>query len=229
MITARQAYYRGYQGVADEIFATRQKQGWLDTRRAFEINAQVADIVRADLHDRGRFYHDGTRAYFFFDAEKQLMAIGPDDTLCPLMLARYGINRAESIYRYLLEALYVEAFEHGTRTDVFRLAYYNPATFTVYVFNHQNQMYRIAPDAIDLVYNGTDGILFLSNARAQPFIVDQPDVGWSWFDRVIVSQINFAADQLTPDERRLMSTFWFLSLFFESLMRTKPILAFIGP
>jgi hypothetical protein len=45
LITARQAYYRGYQGVADEIFATRQKQGWLDTRREFEINAQVAAIM----------------------------------------------------------------------------------------------------------------------------------------------------------------------------------------
>jgi len=229
LIAERRPYPRYYTALAEEIFGTRQYQGVEDTRREFEINAQVADIVRADLHDRGRFYHDGARAYFFFDAEKQLMPIDPDETQCTLMLARYGINRAESIYRYLLEALYVEAFEHGTRTEVYRLASYNPATFTVYVFNHQNQIYRIAPDAIDVVDNGTDGVLFLSNARAQPFIVQEPDVACSWFDRVIVSMINFAADQLTPDERCLMFTLWFLSLFFESLMRTKPILAFIGP
>jgi hypothetical protein len=73
----------------------------------------------------------------------------------------------------------------------------------------------------------TDGVLFLSHARAPSFTMQEPDIACSWFDRVIVTQINFAADQLTPDERRLLFTLWFLSLFFESFIRTKPILAFI--
>jgi hypothetical protein len=229
LVAGRRHYPRHYQAVAEEVFACRQNQGPEDSRREFEINAEVADIIRADLHGRGRFYHDGASPYFFFEVEKQLIAIDPDDIQYTLVLARYGINRAESIYRYLLEALYVEAFERGTRTEVYRLAYYNSVAFTVYVFNHHNQIYRITPDVIDMVDNGTDGILFLSNARAQPFRVEKPDVSDSWLDRIVVSQINFAADQLTPDERRLMFTLWFFALFFESLMRTKPILAFIGP
>src|SRR5262249_45473438 len=62
LITERRPYPRYYKALADEIFATRQYQGVEDTRREFEISAQVADIMRADLHDRGRFYHDGARA-----------------------------------------------------------------------------------------------------------------------------------------------------------------------
>jgi hypothetical protein len=165
----------------------------------------------------------------FFTAEKKLIAIDPDVTECTLMLADYDINQSEKIYAYLLNTLRVEALKHGTETAIHRLAYYNAATFTVYLFNHRNQIYRIAPETIDLVDNGTDGVLFLSSSNAQPFEVTEPDESCSHLDRALVSTINFAADRLTRDEQRLIFTLWFYALFFESLMRTKPILAFIGP
>jgi hypothetical protein len=229
LVAQRQWYPRHYQAVADEIFAARQQRESRPKCRDFEINAQVAEILLADLHDRGRFYHDEVRAYVFLEGEKKLIAIDPDDTACTLMLADYGINRSEVLHRYLIEALRVEALKRGTQTAIHRLAYYNPATFTLYLFNQKNQIYRISPERSDLVDNGTDGVLFLSRANAQPFEVTEPDDTCSWFDRAIVSPINFAADRLTPAEQRLMFILWFYSLFFESLMRTKPILAFIGP
>jgi hypothetical protein len=229
LVARRQSYPRHYHAVAAEIFAIRQKEEGHNTRREFEIHAEVAKILLADLHDRGRFYHDGTQVYVFFEAEKKLIVIDPDDTECRLMLADYGINRSEKIYSYLLHALYVEAFKQGTETDIYRLSYYNAATFTLYLSNHRNQIYRISPDTIDLVDNGTDGVLFLSSSNAQPFEVTEPDESCSWLDRAIVSTINFAADRLTRDEQRLIFMLWFYSLFVESLMRTKPILAIIGP
>jgi hypothetical protein len=229
LVDRRQSHPRYYRAVAAEIFAIRQDEGTHKKRQQFEILAEVAKILLADLHDRGRFYHNETQAYVFFKAEKKLIAIDPDDTKCTLMLADYGINRSETIYEYLLHALHVDAFKHGTETDIYRLAYYNATTFTLYLFNQRNQIYRISPETIDLVDNGTDGVLFLSSSNAQPFELTEDDEASSWLDRALVSTINFAADRLTRDEQRLIFMFWFYSLFFESLMRTKPILAFIGP
>ncbi len=229
LVSRRKPYARCYKGVAAEIFAARQKQGAHDTRREFEVNAQVAAMIRADLHDRGRFYHDGRRAYFFSEVEKKLVEIQPDETEFNLMLARYGINRAELIHRYLTEALQVEAFEHGRRTEVCRLAYYNHETFTVYLFNQKDQVYRISPEAIDLVDNGTDGVMFLNETNAQAFEASGRIESSSLLEGTIVSKINFAEDLLTTHERSLLFTFWFYSLFFESIMPTKPILALIGP
>ena len=74
----------------------------------------------------------------------------------------------------------MEAFACGTRAEVNRVAYYNSATFTVYVFNHHNQIYRITPDAINLVDDGTDGpvpeqcespTLSCGEARCRRFLV----------------------------------------------------------
>jgi hypothetical protein len=229
LVAQHQSYPRQCQAVAAEIFEIRKNTGAPHKRQAFEMQAEVAKILVADLHDRGRFYHDGTQAYVFFKAEKKLIVIDPDDTKCTLMLADYGINRSEKIYEYLLHALHVEAFKHGTETNIYRLAYYNATTFTLYLFNHHNQIYRIAPETIDLVDNGTDGVLFLSSSKAQPFEVTEDNESSSWLDRALVCTINFAADRLTRNEQRLLFLFWFYSLFFESLMRTKPILASIGP
>jgi hypothetical protein len=144
LVAQRQSYPRHYQAVAAEIFAIRQDEGAHKKRQPFEIHAEVAKILLADLQDRGRFYHDETQAYLFLEHEKTLMAIDPDDTKCTLMLADYGINRSEKIYEYLLHALHVEALKHGTETNIYRLAYYNATTFTLYLFNHCNQIYRIA-------------------------------------------------------------------------------------
>jgi hypothetical protein len=76
LVARRQSYPRHYQAVAAEIFAIRQKGEGHDTRREFEIHAEVAKILLADLHDRGRFYHDETQAYIFLEREKTLIAIG---------------------------------------------------------------------------------------------------------------------------------------------------------
>jgi hypothetical protein len=229
LLVSRQVYPRHYQPVAAEVVTTRQKQGPYDLRREFEVNAEAAEIIRADLRDRGRFYHDSIRAYFLSAADKKLIGLDLDNREYVVLLARYGINRSETIFRYLWEALRIEAFERGTRSEVYRLSYYNPGTFTVYLFNQDNQIYRIAPDLIELVDNGTDGVLFVADSNVEPFQLCALDDSDSWLDRIIMANINFAADRLTADERRLIFILWFFALFFASIMRTRPILAFIGP
>jgi hypothetical protein len=39
----------------------------------------------------------------------------------------------------------------------------------VYVFNQNNQIYRISPDLIELVDNGADGVLFVVDSKVEPF------------------------------------------------------------
>lgn len=217
-------YPREYARVAEEIFLIRKMN-----LKQFEINAEVAETLIKDLRSRGEFYYDGQESYFFFNAEKKLVCIHPDDPEFYLTLNKYKINRADHIYKYLQEACWVEALRYGIKTDIHRLAYYNRSTYTLYLFNHANQIYRISPKNIDLVDNGTDGVLFIADPKAQPFTMSpHSDKAVSLLDEIIVSKINFAKDLLCPNERRIVITLWFLSLFFESVMPTKPILAFIG-
>jgi hypothetical protein len=80
LLLRRQVYPRDYQPVAAEIVTARQRQGAHDLRRKFEVNAQVAEIIRADLRDRGRFYHDSIRGYFLSTADKKLIGLDLDQS-----------------------------------------------------------------------------------------------------------------------------------------------------
>ena len=228
LVKERTTYLRSYAGVAAEIFTARQKHGPGDQRRDFEVNAAVAEIVLSDLNDRGQFYYEGHRCYVFLGAERSLIEIDPDDTDMISLLAQYGINKAERLFKYLLYALRTQALSQGTATQVHRLAHYEPDTFTLYVSNHKNQMHKIAAEQIDLVDNSTDGVLFVNDAKAQSFDLVERDWSTSPFDEAIAAKINFAEGALTASEMRLVFKLWFLSLFFSSLMQTKLILVMLG-
>jgi hypothetical protein len=199
-----------------------------DPRSPFEVDTEVADFIRNDLLKGGKFYNDGQVGYYFSKKDKKLIEIDRFDTALCLILDDYGLNRSEKIYTYVLANLYVEAFKNGQLIEVHRLAYYKSNAFTVYLFNHQNQIYRISPEKIELVDNGTDGVLFIYDAKATSYKINLSAPQSNLLDEVIFANINFAPDVLSSDDRRLLLIAWFYALFVENLMPTKPILAFIG-
>ena len=228
LIEERRSYPRLFEGVAAEIVEVRRYQGPGDRRRDFEINARVAAIILSDLNDRGKFYRDAYKCYFFGEAEKALVEIDPENTDFIVLLAKYGINRAESLSKYVGNALHTRAIVEGVVTKIHRLAYYDAATFTLYVSNHGDQAWRITPDAITLVDNGSDGVLFLKDSQAQPFALVESDSSASLLYDIMFAKINFAEDLLTPDEMRLVFELWFLSLFFGSIIKSRPIWVMLG-
>ncbi len=218
-----------YRSVADGVCQIRQKQGSQDRRKDFEINAKVIARILSHMSQKGNFYQDGYKAYYFLDTEKRLLGIDPDDDGFRLLLHRYGINPADSVYRWTSEGLKNEALADGKRTEVHRLSCYDPQKFTLYLSNNGDGIYRISPDAIDLVDNGADGVLFLSDRRDRPFTMVDIFSANSLFTQIVTSKINFADDVLTPKERQKVFELWFYSMFFGAVMPTKPITAFIGP
>lgn len=108
------------------------------------------------------------------------------------------------------------------------LSYYNPETFKLYVYNGGHQIYRISVTKITLVDNGTDGVLFMPNPKAQPFEIQKPDRSCSWLDKVMLAKLSSAKSVLTTDETKLAMQLWFYSIFFPQIMCTKVILLLLG-
>jgi len=130
--------------------------------------------------------------------------------------------------KYLVEALSNQAISIGDRVTAQRFSYYNPHTFTVYISSDGGQVYRVSPDKVDVVDNGTDGVLFMQSPTCPAFELAEAKDDTRYFEDQMVSQINFEDDILSSEERGLLFSLWYYSLFFESIMPTKPILAFIG-
>jgi hypothetical protein len=190
----------------------------------------VWKTARDDLAERGKFYHEFSHGYFFFEAEKRLIPLDDRDQQLSCLLERYGLNPVEKTCEYVKEAMHIEALSRGQPSRVHRLCWYDRQSFTLYFYNHANQIYRITDESVELVDNGTDGVLFLSDPRNEPFeLVPFEDLG-DLFHQHVTSGINFdAGGRLSVADEQLLFEHWFLSIFFGSVQPTRTLLAFIGP
>jgi hypothetical protein len=218
--------------VAQDIYRTRQKQGEDDLRRDFEIHDQVKALVLKDMAERGTFYREDQWGYYFHAERKQLIPLDDGDKELSCFLDNYGLNATETCFKYVAEALHVEALTSGTPTHVHRLCWYNAETFTLYVFDHAAGIYKVRAESIGFVDNGTDGVLFLRDRRNEPWALAEEvaeDAG-DLFHEAVTAKVNFAADgRLEVSELQALFDLWFLSTFFGSILPTRPLLGFIGP
>jgi hypothetical protein len=231
LLNARRVVLRPFCSLAEQIFRTRQKNGKDDVRRDFEIHASVRNVIVKDMLDRGTFYHDHRQGYYFWGENKRLIALDDHDKELSLLLDKYGLNATEKPHSYMAEALHVESLERGAPTRVHRFTWFDRDAFTLYLYNHASGVYRITADGVELVDNGTDGVLFLYDRRNEPFSLAEDAASCEGlFHEAITSKINFATDgRLTVDDQQAVFNFWLLSTFFGTLLPTRPLLAFIGP
>lgn len=199
--------------------------------KAFQIKKDVSRIVLYDMRERGKFYRTPTDQYYWFSRDlKRLCEIG-DKFFEQLINARYGLNRTEAEYDYLIADLETEAGRRGEESEIYRFAHYDKNNHVLYIDRNDFQMYRLNGANIDLVPNGTDGVLFITDLQNEPFLIK--DIGEEEYLRpLIIDPTNFVQGEhvnLTADEQKYLFQVWLYTLPFEELQPTKPIQVFIGP
>ncbi|MBC8229828.1 hypothetical protein H8E77_09800 [bacterium] len=201
--------------------------------KVFLIKKQISDISLEDMRGRGRFYKTLSQQFYWFENERKMLypVHADDEMLAAIINDRYGLNRSEVEYSFLIEELKKEAILSGRLTEVYRFAFYDNNNHILYLFNNADQIYRLDGKEIKLVANGTDGVMFLKDQEWEPF--EYKDIGGKDFLLpLVVNPINFidgAHVNLNKDEQRSIFSLWLFSLFFESIQPTKPISTFIGP
>ena len=197
-----------------------------------EKKREVSNIISEDLTASGEFYVTPNELTFYFhDPEKHLYQIG-DKPFEIKIFKWYGLNRTEREYDYLIANLESTAHIVGNQTEVYHFAYYNANQRVLYIDNNNSQMYRLDGKSVKLIPNGTDGILFLGKRFYEPFEIRELSADEKFIEPILIEPINFAKGaqvNLAPDEQRMIYWVWIYSLFFESLLPTKPLCTFIGP
>lgn len=196
----------------------------------FEVKQSISEIVIDDLRKRGKFYKTRTDQYYHFNNEtRQLVEVG-DKTFEHYTNDRYQLNGTEKEYEYLVKDLEAEAGLRGELQEVYRFAYYDTDRHTLYVDRNDNQFLKLNGDTIELLANGSEGVLFISDISHEPFkIVDIGDQ--KFIEPLIIEPTNFIQGEhvnLNKPEQEILLNVWLHTLFFEELQPTKPILTFIG-
>nr|MBC8461115.1 hypothetical protein [Deltaproteobacteria bacterium] len=229
----KQALMKSLEKESPEIFLKAEIEEIRKNKyeKAFRIKRQVSDIVIDEMREHGRFYRTPTDQYYWFSRDfKRLYEVG-DKFFEQLVNDRYGLNRTEAEYEYLIADLETEAGRRGKESEIYRFAHYDKENYVLYIDQNDFQMFKLDGMNIDLVPNGTDGVLFVTDPQNEPF--ELKDIGGEEYLRpLIIEPTNFAQGEhvnLNPEEQKYLFQIWLYTLPFEELQPTKPIQVFIGP
>ncbi len=219
--------YRFLEAIGDSINAIRRKEK--KKLLAFEINQQVGHIMGKELKDRGIFYRTAIAPYFLDEETRTLYLLSKGSRDTQRYLHRFTLNPAESIHKFVLNDLERIAFEEGRETRICQFCHYDRESNRLYLFNRDTEVYRISENAIDVVPNGTDGVLFEPLTDYQPFTREEVESEADQLSDLYIQQVNLEQGALSVDEYRMLLETWVYHLFFDGLHATHPIAAFIGP
>lgn len=200
-------------------------------RESHKYKPVAADII-SRLKTHGFFVKTVDGNLFFFDSsdgQKKLCQLGSFDATL-LLNQTYEINKTEPLFNYLCAELEVEAAIRGTVVVPRQFAHYDPSINVMYLDTFDGRMLKLDGKTIKVQENGQDGVLFAPSPLAVPwkYAPSQHNL----LETILIDSINFADDDscpYSPQEQRLLMLCWILSIAFESVQPTKPLLLAVGP
>lgn len=217
-----------------------------------EIAAHIINDLLAGPNPAGEGFKDrDNNVYYFFErSEKMLMPLEGSDFYC-FMRDRFGLSKKD--FDEYKDSVMTAIWKSDKVVVPRRFSYWDRERFNLYVSNHDNGVYRLSGDGIELCDNGVDGVFFEYDPCLVPFkfnpniqVVDYfkeiagagPGLAIARFEqddcllkRYLLDRASFAQNQvnnLSPEAQRLLLIIYFYSLFFESQMREKPVACFLG-
>jgi len=144
---------------------------------ATEFYRRAAAAVVEWLHGRGSFYYDATRPAFdgvlYFDNTRKLLLPVQSDALLAWLADCLAVNRSERVFQFVASALETEGLSERS-TAIHPAAYFAARPGTCYLSNGPGRMARVSAGCVEIVDNGTDGVLFPVDACLEPWALVEP-------------------------------------------------------
>lgn len=196
-------------------------------KRGLALKEAVAELIKSVIKDSGKVFRSNCRLYLFLKDEKQLIILSDDSREFKNLLTKWGINASETLFKYIKEELYVYCSEHAEDVDIHKFAFFDSKNYVLYVYNASNSILKITENSITTIENGDDGVLFEELNDYTPFTLVDFDQNKNYLSEYLIKNLNLESDEYNIDVFKL-AEIWFYSLFFESIMPTKPIFVLIG-
>ena len=144
---------------------------------ATEAYRKSAAAVVEWLHARGRFYHDAARRDFagvlYFDTERKLLLPVQSDAFVAWQSDCMAVNRSERVFQFVASACETEGLSERA-TAIEPANYWAARPGAVYLSNGPGRMAKMTAAGVELVDNGTDGVLFPVGACLEPWAHVEP-------------------------------------------------------
>lgn len=216
--------------VLKEIKMLRGTKGMPASERRRKIAVRIAQ----DLSERGRIYYDDAkREAMYYDGTRVIPMDPTDRRWKALLNLRYEITEGEDEYRPVNANLYALSTANGEPITPRTSSYWDRDRFLLYVYNGGGKVYRLDGVGVELVDNGTDGVLFRDTGFIEPFTAEPPDKRRNipTLESAILGLPNYEDNfgKHSAAQATLLARIWLYSLFFAEHMDARPHLVVTGP
>lgn len=191
------------------------------------LKDKIVQVILRTIEKEGKIYRSNHKFYLFLENEREVIPIIKDSIELMNLMTKWGVNASENLYKYVYHELIAYSAEKAINVDIHRFAYYDKKNFVLYLYTAPKAVLKISPEKIEIVRNGDDGILFEEWQSYEQFQLVKFDKNKNYLLDVIIKDLKI--DESNPNiNLRKVLEIWFYSLFFESIMPTKPLLVAIG-
>lgn len=199
----------------------------IEYKRGLFLKEKVAELIKDVIDESGKIYKSNCKYYLFLKDEKHLITLTDDSREFKNLLTKWGVNASETLFKYVKEELYVYCTEQAVNVDIHKFAYFDSENYVLYIYNASNAIFKITENSVTTIENGDEGVLFEELNDYTPFSLVSFDKGKNYLSEYLIKNLNLESDEYNIDVFKLVEI-WFYSLFFESIMPTKPIFVLIG-
>jgi 5S rRNA maturation endonuclease (ribonuclease M5) len=156
-----------------DLFKAKMKRGLT----AEERNVEMAQVVLATLHRRGRFFFHAEftdhATSMFFDAGRKLLLKISSDVFQSWLADFIGVNRVEKTFASIFAAIQDETLV-GATTGLLPETYWAHRAGAIYLSCGDGQVVKISSSSVALVDNGTDDVLFAAGCTLRTWRLAAP-------------------------------------------------------
>jgi len=202
---------------------------------AFRKRRLIWEIVRASLYTRGRFMRTREKDYYFFDTGERRLHVVCNEEMMHFLQDNFRLNATEQEFKFVVAELEGEASRRGELVRVRRFCHWVRDTNLLYISQFDGRVARISDSSVEVVPNGTDGVVFLDSPEdCDPWTFSAPPGSPMPLDQAIaeimryVADVHFDAIRCPPDIAQKLLLLWIVSVFFGAGIKTRPICTFVG-
>lgn len=195
---------------------------------AFDKRRHVARLVQDELCEVGRLLRtsDG-RGFFFHEKERRLYDL-EQLSFQHLLTSISGLSATENFFKFALDMLQARTSRDGTLAEVHTLAHFDAQRGLLAVSDGGGGVWlRESRGPWQYCHNGRNGLLFLTEAEATPWVPEFESNGRAlkWF----LTQFLFTNRPLSREEQQVLLQICLEQQFFPTMRRTRVIPTFLGP
>lgn len=176
------------------------------------------------LKNRGRFFHhrrDRSHAKsMYFDSMTKKLSIIESDDFKSWLATESGVNRSINDFAFLVDAIHDEALHGEDTCGVDPSVLFERRGDRIYISSGDSRMARIDAHGVEMVDNGTDGIVFMSGKNLEPWEII-PE-----FEDPFEKAALFRGMSCESQHGIMLTRLWVLALFAK--LATKPTILFTG-